>query len=170
MDQLRMGAFLKTLRKEKGLTQEELAEKLCVSARTVSRWETGSNIPDLSVLVEIADFYDVDIREIINGERKSAKMEEELKDTLKQVASYSDAEKKKLKNRMIDISVSAAIILLFALLVEETHGFGFISEKICGHLRDFAEGFVLAILVLNILYYCGILDKIRKWAKSTKTK
>lgn len=41
MDQIRIGAFLKALRKEKGLTQEQLAEKLAVSGRTVSRWETG---------------------------------------------------------------------------------------------------------------------------------
>lgn len=43
MDQIRIGAFLKALRKEKGLTQEQLAEKLAVSGRTVSRWETGES-------------------------------------------------------------------------------------------------------------------------------
>lgn len=46
MDQIKIGSFLKKLRKEKNLTQESLAEKLNVSARTVSRWETGSNMPD----------------------------------------------------------------------------------------------------------------------------
>ena len=45
MDQVRIGAFIKELRKEKGLTQEQLAENLNVSGRTVSRWETGVNIP-----------------------------------------------------------------------------------------------------------------------------
>ena len=62
MDQQKIGSFLKELRKEKNLTQEQLAEALNVSGRTVSRWETGSNMPDLSILVELADFYDVDIR------------------------------------------------------------------------------------------------------------
>ena len=50
MDQIRIGAFLKALRKEKGLTQEQLAEKLAVSGRTVSRWETGSNMPDIGMM------------------------------------------------------------------------------------------------------------------------
>ena len=59
MDQKKIGEFLKQLRKEKGLTQEQLAERVVVSGRTVSRWETGSNMPDLSVLVELADYYDV---------------------------------------------------------------------------------------------------------------
>jgi len=71
MNQKNIGSFLKILRKEKNLTQEQLAEQFNVSSRTVSRWETGSNMPDLSLLVELADFYNVDIREIIDGERKS---------------------------------------------------------------------------------------------------
>ncbi len=49
MDQKRIGSFLKELRKEKGITQERVAEKLNVSARTVSRWETGRNMPDISL-------------------------------------------------------------------------------------------------------------------------
>ena len=63
MNQQRTGEFLKHLRKGKGLTQEQLAEHFFVSSRTVSRWETGSNMPDVDMLIELADFYDVDIRE-----------------------------------------------------------------------------------------------------------
>ena len=80
MDQQKIGEFLKTLRKETGLTQEELADKMNVSRRTVSRWETGSNLPDLALLVELADLYDVDMREIFNGERKDESMNKDLKD------------------------------------------------------------------------------------------
>ena len=62
MDTKKIGAFLKQCRKEKNLTQEQLAEKFGVSSRTVSRWETGSNMPDLSILVELADYYDMDLK------------------------------------------------------------------------------------------------------------
>lgn len=48
MDQIKTGAFLKNLRRERGITQEQLAEELGVSGRTISRWETGSNMPDIS--------------------------------------------------------------------------------------------------------------------------
>ena len=65
MNQQKIGKLLRELRKEKGMTQEQLAEHFHVSSRTVSRWETGNNMPDLSLLIELADFYDVDIREII---------------------------------------------------------------------------------------------------------
>ena len=57
MDQKKIGSFLKELRKEKGLTQEQLAELMYVSDRTVSRWETGSNLPSLDILIRISDYY-----------------------------------------------------------------------------------------------------------------
>ena len=90
MDQEKIGMFLRELRQEQSLTQEQLAERFNVSTRTVSRWETGRNAPDLSTLVEIADFYHVDIREIINGERKCEDMDNETKNIIKKVAEYSD--------------------------------------------------------------------------------
>ena len=74
MDLVKIGAFLQTLRKEKNFTQEQLAEQLGVSRRTVSRWETGSNMPDLDILMELSNLYTVDLREILNGERKSEHM------------------------------------------------------------------------------------------------
>ena len=94
MDQKKTGLFLRELRKEKELTQEQLAEQFNVSSRTVSRWETGSNMPDLSVLVELSDFYQVDIKEIIDGERKSENMNEETRETLVKVAEYTEEDKK----------------------------------------------------------------------------
>ena len=77
MDLNKIGKFLQELRKEKGLTQEQLAEQMGVARRTVSRWETGSNMPDLDILVELSDLYEVDLREILSGERKSEQMNEE---------------------------------------------------------------------------------------------
>ena len=99
MNQVKIGEFLRELRKGKGLTQEQLAEQFNISRRSVSRWETGSNMPDVGLLIEIADFFEVDIREIIDGERKSENMDKE-NETLKKVAEYADAEKFKLKKQV----------------------------------------------------------------------
>ena len=79
MDQKKIGGFLKELRKEKGVTQEQLAEQFNVSNRTISRWENGNNMPDLDILIEISDYYEVDLREILNGERKSENMDKKMK-------------------------------------------------------------------------------------------
>ena len=93
MNQIKIGEFLKELRKEKGLTQEQFAEQFNVSRRSVSRWETGNNMPDLDTLIEMADYYEIDLREFLDGERKSEKMNEELKETVLKVAEYSNSEK-----------------------------------------------------------------------------
>ena len=61
MDQQKIGQFLRECRKEKGITQEQLAEMLGVTNRSVSRWENGSNLPDLDILIEMADYYDIEL-------------------------------------------------------------------------------------------------------------
>lgn len=94
MNQQKIGTFLKKLRNEKALTQEQLAERLGVSRRTVSRWETGTNMPDLDILIEMADYYKVDLRELLDGERKSGTMNKELEETVLKVADYSNEEKR----------------------------------------------------------------------------
>ena len=71
MNQEKVGKFLKELRKQKGLTQEQIAEIFHVSNRTISRWENVNNMSDLDILIEISDYYEVDLREVLNGERKS---------------------------------------------------------------------------------------------------
>ena len=116
MNQEKIGEFLRELRKGKGLTQEQLAEQFNISRRSVSRWETGSNMPDVGLLIEIADFFDVDIREIIDGERKSENMEKE-KETLKKVAEYADAEKAKLKKKVSNIFKWMCVMLLGSVLI-----------------------------------------------------
>ena len=79
MDQQKMGAYLKELRKEKGITQEQLADKFYVSRRTVSRWETGSNMPEIEIMIELADYYEVDLKELLRGERKDDDMDQNIK-------------------------------------------------------------------------------------------
>ena len=171
MDQKKTGEFLKQLRKEKGMTQEQLAERFVVSGRTVSRWETGSNMPDLSVMVELADYYDVDIREIIDGERKSEDMNNETKDTLKRVAEYTAEEKKNLKNKMADMMIGAVVLLIFCCVLFESNGFGgMIPERSCRNIISFTLGISTATLVLNIMHLYGLLDKIREKKMFLKRK
>ena len=116
MNQVKIGAFLRELRKGKGLTQEQLAEQFNISRRSVSRWETGSNMPDIVLLIEIADFFEVDIREIIDGQRKSENMDKE-KETLKKVAEYADAEKAKLKKKVSNIFKWMCLMMLGSVLI-----------------------------------------------------
>lgn len=122
IDQKKIGEFLKSLRKEKEKTQEEIADLFGVSSRSVSRWENGNTLPDLSILVELADYYDVDIRELIDGERKSEKMDKETKESLLLIADYTDKTKKQAIIRALvffglelfccGVTIGAAILVI----------------------------------------------------------
>ena len=69
MDQIKTGKFIATLRKEKELTQEQLGEKLGVTNKTISRWENGNYMPDIEMLSLLSKEFDVNINELISGER-----------------------------------------------------------------------------------------------------
>ena len=175
MDQRKMGEFLKILRKEKGLTQEELAEKFYTSSRTVSRWETGKTPPDLNTLIELADFYDVDIREIIDGERKENYMDKETKETLQKVAEYAEEENIRLNKRLSAmLLVSGLLLTLSALLctsgVREGLLRGILTETVCDGIVDFAQGFTVVTIFIYIMRGRGFATKIRKFKRSLISK
>ena len=69
MDQEKIGSFIAENRKAKGFTQIEFAEKLGVSNKSVSRWETGKNMPDVSLFLPICDALDISVNEFLIGER-----------------------------------------------------------------------------------------------------
>ncbi len=126
MDTIKFGLFLKSLRGEKGLTQEELAEQLGVAGRTVSRWETGANLPDLDVLVMLADLFEVDVRELIDGERKTT-ADSSTDDGLKKAIEYSGARERILIRHVIltvVLGIASWIVSLIAalLFIDEVRG------------------------------------------------
>ena len=126
MDQIKIGNFIKALRRKKGLTQEQLAERFGVARRTVSRWETGSNMPDLDILMEMSDFYAVDLRELLDGERKGEKMNKELEETVMKVADYSNDEKLKLMQSMHWLFIAGLIAaIVYTVLVFTGHSLNF---------------------------------------------
>ena len=71
----RIGAFISTVRKEQNLTQEQFAEKLHVSNRSVSRWENGNTLPDLSLMQRICEITGITLPELLNGVRQDPSAE-----------------------------------------------------------------------------------------------
>lgn len=159
MDQMKIGNFLKELRKEKGITQAQLAETLNVSARTVSRWETGSNMPDISILVDIADYYDISIPEIINGERKSEIMNEEERKIAKTMSDYATTEKEKIFKEMKIQSIMGVCALVLYWILHETDAY--IYSDALGKLTGYCETLVSVSVIMMAAYTTGSLSKLR---------
>ena len=114
MDQIKIGKFILNCRKEKGLTQEQLAEKLGVTSKSISRWENGNTMPDYSLLKDLCNELDINVNELLSGEKIKGndymnKSEENLIKLRKQI----DKRKKILK--IISYIISAIIIIAFVL-------------------------------------------------------
>lgn len=111
---------LKTLRKNKGLSQEELAIKLNVVRQTISKWESGLSVPDAEMLINISELFETPVSEILgeNIEKKEKDdlkvISEKLEVINEQLSSYQKEKRKKKIQALIIIDIS--IILLFILL------------------------------------------------------
>ena len=158
MDQTKIGSFIKELRKEKELTQEQFAEKFHVARRTVSRWETGNNMPDIDILIEMSDYFEVDLREILDGERKNKKMDSETKETVLKVAEYGNENKKK----MTRIVLIYFVIGIIALIIHTTAEFMDVNGTFwTGFLDGATIGIAMGAMILGILFLTGRMAKIR---------
>ena len=164
IDQIKIGGFLRELRKEKELTQEQLAEKFGVSSRSVSRWENGNTMPELGILVELADYYEVDIKEIIDGERKSEIMKKEEKETLRKVADYAEAEKKLVVKRRCIVTFIGTLVCALSIMV------GYIVfPKLPEDSFLRSDGLWLGIGVIGVVLLWGIvIHENRKNSKQDK--
>ncbi|MBR3058089.1 MAG: helix-turn-helix transcriptional regulator [Clostridiales bacterium] len=157
MDLAKIGRFLSELRKEKKITQEQLAEKLGVARRTVSRWETGSNLPDIDLLMELSDLYEVDLREILDGARKKEMLDQKTKETVLKVAEYQNDRSLRISRTVMIYSFIGLTALIVHLILEclelpDTFwaGFG----------MSFTLGLAIGALIFVILYMTGKLSKL----------
>ena len=97
MDQVKIGKFIASLRKEKNMTQEQFAQKMGVSINAVSKWERGISFPDVSLFKKICNELNISIEELINGEKDNS---DEAKEKAI-ITSIKDKEKMKKKNIVI---------------------------------------------------------------------
>ena len=107
MDQEKIGSFLAENRKAKGFTQIEFAEKLGVSNKSVSRWETGKNMPDVSLFLPICDALDISVNEFLIGERITTQENKRADEILVETIKVSN---KKLKSAQIVIYIMAVLV------------------------------------------------------------
>ena len=114
MDQEKIGKFIAELRKEKNITQEQLAEKLGVTSKSISRWENGNTMPDYTLLKDLCNELDININELLSGEKIKGndymnKSEENLIKLRKQI------DKRKKLLTIISYIFMAIIIIAFIL-------------------------------------------------------
>ena len=116
MDQNKIGKFIAELRKEKELTQEQLASKIGITKNAISKWERGISMMDVSLFKPVCDILDISIVELLNGERiKQEEIKLKTDDTIKNTIKYSN---ERIKNsRLISIFYTILVIALLSIII-----------------------------------------------------
>ena len=161
MNQKKIGEFILKCRREKALTQLELAEMLGVSDRSISNWENGRNMPDLSLFKPLCEILGISINDLISGEKVSdIEYQDKLEENIIKTIDYSN--KKVIeKNNLINI-----IFIVFGILIVISSMTIFPSESSWGSIYAVLGSFISLIgiyrftkrynyvkrVILNILY------------------
>ena len=113
MDLIKIGKFIATCRKNKNITQEQLAEKLNITDRAVSKWERGLSLPDASIMIELCNILDINVNELLCGEKIDMKnYKEKNEDLLLELARQEEINNKKIMTSMWVILITNVIFYL----------------------------------------------------------
>lgn len=114
MEQQMIGKFISTCRKEKGLTQMQLAEKLNITNRAISKWETGKSMPDVSLMLDLCNILGITVNELLSGERIAMEnYQKRAEENLMELQSKKEKVQREY-NSILKILI-AAFSLLFVL-------------------------------------------------------
>lgn len=158
MNQQKVGQFLKKLRKEKSITQEQLAEILGVSNRSISRWENGTTMPDFDLLIQMAKFYDVEIGEILDGERKAENMDAKTEELMLKIADYNNVERNFFSKRMCAMFLIALVAMVVYAGIDLL---GLSGAEPYETIISIALGFVVGTLIIGLLYASRYIAKLK---------
>ena len=116
MDQIKIGRFIATRRKEVGLTQLELAEKLNISDRAISKWETGKSLPDASIMIELCEILGIGINELFYGEMINMNENDKKYDEIL-LAMKKEQEESTKRLLTMEIVIGVLISIVFFALI-----------------------------------------------------
>ena len=111
MDLIKIGKFIAECRKKKSLTQEELAEKLYITDRAVSKWERGLSLPDADKMLDLCNILDINVNELLNGEKID--MKDYNKKTEELLVELAKQEEQRNKKMMMDMWVLTITTMIF---------------------------------------------------------
>lgn len=118
MDQIKIGKFISSCRKEQGMTQAALAEKLGISDRAVSKWETGKSMPDSGIMLELCELLGINVNELLSGERIMTEVyDKRAEENLLEMRRQVEEKNRQLLRTEYLIVIPAVVLGLVLILV-----------------------------------------------------
>ena len=147
MDMIKIGKFITECRKKQNLTQAELAEKLCITDRAVSKWECGKSMPDSSIMLELCEILKISVNELLTGEvLEMEKYNKQVELNLIEMVKQKEASDKRLLNMEIVLGVSGTILFFAAILCA-----AFLDLQIWARIVIIVSAFILFLLMCFFL-------------------
>lgn len=144
MNQEKIGKFISDLRKEKNMTQEKLAEKIGVTDKSISRWENGKTMPDISLLFILANELDCTLQELLNGRKMTKEELIELKETINNLIEYQSNQQIKNEKKLSKYNIIGCISLLLAVF---NNSFGYLNYIFTPNAVEFIQGLLYGICI-----------------------
>lgn len=159
MNQSKTGQFIKAIRKERGLTQRELAERLNISEKTVSKWETGNGLPEVGLMLPLSKELGISVNELLSGERLNEKQYiERAEENLAAMLEDKCSPKTKITVAVISLilTILSALWLVVAVAgYADVETWVRISLIVCAVLSIVANiAVVLVLCISNEIYEC----------------
>ncbi|MDY3257962.1 MAG: helix-turn-helix transcriptional regulator [Ruminococcus callidus] len=142
MDQIKIGKFISECRKEKGYTQVKLAEKLGITNRAVSKWETGKSLPDASVMIELCELLGINVNELLTGEKVS-------EENYKRKAEENMVEMVK-KNKKSKAEIIITLLIIISIVIDSVTGM-ILSKMFTSDETRAAIGIMSFVLLLCLV-------------------
>ncbi len=144
MNQEKIGKFIAELRKEKNMTQAELAEKMGVTDKSISRWENGKTMPDISMLNILANELNCTIQELLNGRKMTKEELLDLRETINNLVEYESNQQIKKDKKSNKYTMIGVITFVLAIFNNE---FGYLDYVFQSNMVEFVEGALYGISI-----------------------
>lgn len=164
MDNEKFGKFIKELRKEKGMTQKELAEKINLTDKAISKWERGLGFPDITLLNSLADVFGVSVSEILNGEKgknENIDLEKAIKEATEAITKKKKKREKNIKKAKKIIGIISVIMFILSLLLQLGYIF-ILKEHDYEYVIDSLMYIVNEIIIISATLLIVLLFKYNK--------
>ncbi|MBQ3905055.1 MAG: helix-turn-helix domain-containing protein [Eubacterium sp.] len=161
MDQFKTGMFISELRKEKSLTQAQLAEKLGITDRAVSKWETGRSLPDAAIMLELCEILGITVNELLSGERLNMEQfDKKFEENLLEMKKQKEESDRKLLRAEIALGSISSVFFLAIIFIAS-----FLEMPSAVRVLLIAVSFVLFFIGV---FYCVRIEQVAGYYECTK--
>ena len=172
MDQERIGKFISEMRRKNNMTQENLASKVGVTAKSISRWENGKTMPDISMLSILASELNCTIQELLNGRKMTKEELLDLRETINNLVEY-ESDRQVRNDRKFNKYNTISFITL--TMVVFNNMYGYLDYIFSTNVADFIQGFLYGmclwaniVSLYNRTHNISICEKKKEFIKKIK--